>query len=50
VASLQQDTADVNALQIERTPTFFVNGRQLITPSHQALGEAVAIEVAKHAR
>jgi protein-disulfide isomerase len=47
---LQQDTADVNALQIERTPTFFVNGRQLITPSHQALGEAVAIEVAKHAR
>jgi protein-disulfide isomerase len=44
---LQQDTADVNALQIERTPTFFINGRQLTNPSPETLAEVVASEVAK---
>ena len=47
---LQQDTADVNALQIERTPTFFINGRLLNTPTPEALVDAVAAEVSKQAK
>ena len=46
---LQQDTKDVNALLVERTPTFFVNGRQLMNASPQTLADAVAAEVAKPA-
>lgn len=44
---LQQDTKDVNALMVERTPTFFVNGRQLLNATPQTLADAVAAEVAK---
>jgi protein-disulfide isomerase len=47
---LKQDKADIDALLVERTPTFYVNGRLLPQGSPQALRDRVAEEVAKAAR
>jgi protein-disulfide isomerase len=44
---LRIDEEDINALQVARTPTFFVNGRQPATFGPRQLMEAVAAEVAK---
>lgn len=46
-AVLQQDVEDLTALEVTRTPTFFVNGRSLPTFGAQQLTALVAEEVAK---
>ena len=45
-AVLEQDTADTNAFRIERTPSFFVNGRPLAQFGPTQLTELVQREVA----
>lgn len=45
-AVLEQDTADTNGLRIERTPTFFVNGKPLGEFGPTQLTELVQREVA----
>lgn len=49
-AVLKQDLADLNALGVHRTPTFYVNGTLLTTVHPQALLELVRAEVARAAR
>lgn len=44
---LQQDSEDLTALQVTRTPTFFVNGRSLPSFGPDQLAALVAEEVAK---
>jgi predicted DsbA family dithiol-disulfide isomerase len=44
-AILAQDTADVAALKVERTPTFFVNGKPLLVMGEQGLRDLVAQEI-----
>jgi len=44
---LRVDEEDINALQVARTPTFFVNGRQPATFGPQQLMDLVAAEVEK---
>jgi protein-disulfide isomerase len=44
-AVLQQDVQDLTALKVEKTPTFFVNGRALPSFGHKQLAELVAQEV-----
>jgi len=44
---LQQDIEDLTALQVTKTPTFFVNGRSLLSFGPDQLAELVAEEVAK---
>jgi protein-disulfide isomerase len=46
-ALLQQDIEDLTALQVTRTPTFFVNGRSLPSFGPDQLASLVAEEVAK---
>lgn len=46
-ALLDQDVADLTALQVSRTPTFFVNGRSLPSFGPEQLASLVAEEVAK---
>lgn len=46
-ALLQQDIADLTALQVTKTPTFFVNGRSLPSFGPEQLAGLVAEEVAK---
>ncbi len=46
-ALLVQDVEDLNALQVKRTPTFFVNGRSLPSFGPDQLAALVAEEVAK---
>ena len=46
-ALLQQDMDDLTALQVTRTPTFFVNGRSLPSFGPDQLAALVAEEVAK---
>jgi protein-disulfide isomerase len=46
-ALLQQDIEDLTALQVTKTPTFFVNGRSLPSFGPEQLAELVADEVAK---
>ena len=46
-ALLQQDVEDLQALQVSRTPTFFVNGRGLPSFGPEQLASLVAEEVAK---
>lgn len=46
-ALLEQDVADLNALQVSKTPTFFVNGRSLPSFGPDQLASLVAEEVAK---
>ena len=46
-AVLRQDGEDVVALKVERTPTFFVNGRSMTNFGPQPLAELVKQEVAK---
>lgn len=46
-AVLQQDVADLTALQVTKTPTFFVNGRVLPSFGEQQLTALVQEEVAK---
>jgi predicted DsbA family dithiol-disulfide isomerase len=46
-ALLQQDIEDLTALQVTKTPTFFVNGRSLPSFGPDQLAELVAEEVAK---
>ncbi len=45
-AVLEQDTADMKAVGIQGTPTFFVNGKPLPSFGPQQLYELVASEVA----
>jgi protein-disulfide isomerase len=42
---LNQDAADTKAVKIERTPTFYVNGKLLQDLGHQQLYELVRSEV-----
>ena len=42
-----QDVQDLTALKVEKTPTFFVNGRPLPSFGHTQLAELVAQEVSK---
>lgn len=44
---LQQDTADVKALGVERTPTFFVNGKSMAKFGSQELYDLVKSELAQ---
>lgn len=46
-ALLEQDVADLTALQVSKTPTFFVNGRSLPSFGPDQLASLVAEEVAK---
>ena len=46
-AVLQQDIEDLTALEVTKTPTFFVNGRGLPSFGDQQLLSLVAEEVAK---
>ena len=46
-ALLQQDIEDLTALQVTRTPTFFVNGRSLPSFGPDQLAALVAEEVSK---
>lgn len=46
-ALLKQDVEDLTALQVNKTPTFFVNGRNLPSFGEQQLRALVAEEVAK---
>lgn len=46
VAALQQDVAALTALKIQRTPTFFVNGKPLVDFGIEQLKALVAKEVA----
>lgn len=46
-AALQQDVQDLTALQVTRTPTFFVNGRSLPSFGPRQLEELVTEEIAK---
>lgn len=49
-ALLQQDIADLTALKVSKTPTFFVNGRSLPSFGPDQLASLVAEEVAKLGR
>jgi protein-disulfide isomerase len=49
-AVLQQDSEDLTALGVKRTPTFFVNGRSLPSFGPEQLAALVAEEVAKAKR
>ena len=49
-ALLQQDVDDLTALQVTKTPTFFVNGRSLPSFGPDQLAALVADEVAKAKR
>lgn len=49
-ALLQQDIDDLTALQVTKTPTFFVNGRSLPSFGPEQLAGLVAEEVAKTKR
>jgi predicted DsbA family dithiol-disulfide isomerase len=49
-ALLAQDVEDLTALQVSRTPTFFVNGRSLRSFGPDQLAALVAEEVAKAKR
>ncbi|MDZ7590852.1 MAG: thioredoxin domain-containing protein [Rubrivivax sp.] len=49
-ALLEQDVADLTALQVNRTPTFFVNGRSLPSFGPDQLAALVAEEIAKTKR
>jgi protein-disulfide isomerase len=49
-ALLQQDIADLTALKVSKTPTFFVNGRSLPSFGPDQLSALVAEEVAKLGR
>lgn len=42
---LKQDTADVAAFQVQKTPTFYVNGKPLISFSEDALRALVKQEI-----
>lgn len=46
-AALQQDVEDLTALEVTRTPTFFVNGRGLPSFGREQLLALVAQELAK---
>lgn len=45
VAIINQDNADVKAAGINATPTFFINGKQLLRPDEKALYDAVRREL-----
>ncbi len=49
-ALLEQDVADLNALRVTKTPTFFVNGRSLPSFGPEQLASLVAEEVARSGR
>lgn len=46
-AVLAQDTADLQTFNITKTPTFFINGRELVDFGSQQLADAVAAAVAE---
>lgn len=46
-AVIQQDIQDLTALQVTKTPTFFVNGRPLPSFGEKQLADLVSQEVAK---
>jgi predicted DsbA family dithiol-disulfide isomerase len=45
VAVLKQDTSDVMTLQVQKTPTFYVNGKPLADMSENGLRYLVRQEV-----
>lgn len=45
VAIMNQDNADVKAAGIQGTPTFFINGKQILKPDEKALYDAVRREL-----
>ena len=47
-AVLKQDVEDLTALEVKKTPTFFVNGRGLPSFGPDQLASLVAEEVAKN--
>lgn len=47
-ATLKQDVADLNALGVHKTPTFYVNGVFLETVSPQALSDLVQAQLRQH--
>ena len=46
-AVLAQDIEDLSALQVSKTPTFFVNGRSLASFGSEQLARLVAEKVGK---
>lgn len=46
-ATLRQEMTDLEALGIAQTPTFFVNGQELVDFGPQQLADLVAAEVEK---
>ena len=42
---LEQDKADLTALKVQKTPTFYVNGKALLVPSEDALRALVKQEI-----
>lgn len=46
-AVLEQDVADLKAVGIERTPTFFVNGKEPSAFGPQPLYEAIVAEIGR---
>jgi predicted DsbA family dithiol-disulfide isomerase len=42
---LKQDTADVAAFKVQKTPTFYVNGKPLLNFSEEALRALVKQEI-----
>ena len=49
-AVLRQDMADLNAMGVHKTPTFYVNGTPLTTISPQGLLDLARAEIARAAR
>ena len=44
-AALKQDVEDLTALEVTKTPTFFVNGKPMPTVSYEALQQLVSDEM-----
>ena len=49
-AVLQQDVEDLTALRVDKTPTFFVNGRPLPSFGVKQLADLISVEVTKAAK
>ena len=44
---LEQDLADIQTLEVRKTPQFFVNGKPLVSFGYQQLKSLLEAEVAK---
>nr|WP_242701322.1 thioredoxin domain-containing protein [Acidovorax sp. SD340] len=49
-AVLQEDVEDLTALRVDKTPTFFVNGRPLPSFGVKQLADLISVEVTKAAK